>query len=84
MNVSMGDTFNLGWKLISVLKRRSSPDLLHTYSAERQAVAKGLIDFDHEWARIVSAPPEKTTGDEAGTPRFQKYFIEHGRYTAGM
>ena len=36
MNVSMGDTFNLGWKLISVLLGYSDRTLLHTYSEERQ------------------------------------------------
>ncbi len=83
MNVSMGDTFNLGWKLISVLLGRSRPELLHTYSAERQKVAKDLIDFDHEWSRIISAPPEK--GEQVSeTPKFQRHFIEHGRYTAGL
>ncbi|MFT5363475.1 MAG: phenol 2-monooxygenase, partial [Dinoroseobacter sp.] len=30
MNVSMGDTFNLGWKLISVLLGRCAPSLLHS------------------------------------------------------
>jgi phenol 2-monooxygenase len=83
MNVSMGDTFNLGWKLISVLEGRSPPEILHTYSAERHKVAKDLIDFDHEWSRIISAPPE--AGPSLGeTPKFQLYFIEHGRYTAGV
>lgn len=82
MNVSMGDAFNLGWKLVSVLTGRASPQLLATYSAERQAVAKDLIDFDREWARIISAPPTEVDAD--GMPLFQRYFIEHGRYTAGM
>jgi len=82
MNVSMGDAFNLGWKLVSVLTGRAAPDLLTTYSAERQAVASDLIDFDREWSRIISAPP--TAVDTDGTPLFQRYFIEHGRYTAGM
>jgi phenol 2-monooxygenase len=50
MNVSMQDAFNLGWKLVSVLRKQCSPALLHTYSAERRAIAKELIDFDHEWA----------------------------------
>lgn len=35
MNVSMGDTFNLGWKLAHVLKGLAGPHLLHSYSAER-------------------------------------------------
>jgi phenol 2-monooxygenase len=55
MNVSMQDAFNLGWKLASVLRRRCAPRLLHTYSAERQAVAKELIDFDREWAAILAS-----------------------------
>ena len=80
MNVSMGDTFNLGWKLVHVLTGRADQDLLLSYSSERQTAAQGLIEFDHEWARIMSAPPE----GGRDTPAFQKYFIEHGRYTAGV
>lgn len=83
MNVSMGDAFNLGWKLISVLTGRAAPTLLHSYSDERQAVAKDLIDFDHRWSRIISAPFANDT-QEDGTPLFQKHFIEHGHFTAGL
>lgn len=86
MNVSMQDTFNLGWKLAAVLRGRSPASLLHTYSAERQAVAKQLIDFDREWAAMLSAPLKKP-GDLAGTgvepAEVQHYFVQHGRYTAG-
>ncbi len=82
MNVSMGDAFNLGWKLISVLKGRCPPEILHSYSAERQAVAKDLIEFDREWSRIMSERPEP--GQDGDEPKFQRYFIQHGRYTAGM
>ncbi len=80
MNVSMGDTFNLGWKLIHVLRGQSAPDLLRSYSDERHDVAKTLIEFDQEWARIIS----ERSRDEHAVPNFQKYFIEHGRYTAGV
>ena len=58
MNVSMQDAFNLGWKLASVLRGRCSPELLRTYSVERQSVAQELIDFDRKWARMFSAPPK--------------------------
>ena len=58
MNVSMQDAFNLGWKLASVLRGRCSPEILRTYSVERQSVAKELIDFDRKWARMFSAPPK--------------------------
>lgn len=82
MNVSMGDAFNLGWKLVSVLQGRCAPDILHTYSAERQAVAEDLIAFDREWARIMSERPAEPSGKDA--PLFQSYFQQHGRYTAGL
>ena len=55
MNVSMQDAFNLGWKLASVVRRRCRPSLLHTYSAERRAIAKELIDFDREWAELLAS-----------------------------
>jgi 2-polyprenyl-6-methoxyphenol hydroxylase-like FAD-dependent oxidoreductase len=77
MNVSMQDAFNIGWKLAAVLQGRSPASLLHTYSAERQAVAKELIDFDREWAAMLS---DRASNDPAAV---QKYFVQHGRYTAG-
>lgn len=84
MNVSMQDTFNLGWKLAAVLEGRAEPTLLHSYSAERQAIAKELIDFDREFAKMFSAKP-KTAEDEDGVDpaAFQRYFIKQGRFTAG-
>jgi phenol 2-monooxygenase len=86
MNVSMQDTFNLGWKLASVVRGRSSPALLHTYSAERQAIARELIDFDREFARMFSAPPKESGGAEGegvDPQEFQSYFVTQGRFTAG-
>jgi phenol 2-monooxygenase (NADPH) len=85
MNVSMQDTFNLGWKLAAVLRGQCPPSLLHTYSAERQAIARELIDFDREWARMLSAPLKTSPDDKAGVDPadVQRYFVEHGRYTAG-
>lgn len=77
MNVSMQDAFNIGWKLAAVLQGRSPLSLMHTYSAERQAVAKQLIDFDREWAAMLSNPATQAGGD------VQRYFVQHGRYTAG-
>src|SRR5262249_25174562 len=86
MNVSMQDSFNLGWKLASVLRGRCPPQFLHTYSAERRAIAKERIDFDREFAKLSSEPPKDAAdaGSE-GVDRteFQKYFVTHGRYTAG-
>lgn len=84
MNVSMQDAFNLGWKLAAVLRKQSKPELLATYSAERQAIAKELIDFDREFAKMFSAPPQKVEGDGGVDPaEFQRYFVKQGRFTAG-
>ena len=80
MNVSMGDSFNLGWKLVATLQGRAAPELLRTYSTERAAVARKLITFDQEWTRILA---EQSRGAE-NTSKFQEYFVEHGRYTAGV
>ena len=65
MNVSMNDTWNLGWKLAAVLRGTAKPELLHTYSDERQKVAKQLIDFDREFAKMFSAHPAED-GDPSG------------------
>ena len=91
MNVSMNDTWNLGWKLASVLLGRAKPELLHTYSDERQKIAKQLIDFDREFAKMFSAHPtvdgaadDGVTGDGVDPEDFQRYFITQGRFTAGV
>ncbi len=89
MNFSMQDTFNLGWKLASVLRGQAVPELLDTYSEERQVVAQQLIDFDREWARMFSDRAKKTEVEGAETSgvdpkEFQRYFEQHGRFTAGM
>jgi len=86
MNVSMRDGFNLGWKLAAVLRGQAGPGLLHTYSDERWAVAKQLIDFDRELAAMMGARPKTSSDDDDGVDPavFQEYFQQHGRFTAGV
>jgi phenol 2-monooxygenase len=87
MNVSMQDTYNLGWKLAYVLEGRAKPDLLRTYTLERHAIAQGLIDFDKEWSKIMASPPKDPERPElAGVDptELQTYFVQSGRYTAGV
>jgi phenol 2-monooxygenase (NADPH) len=87
MNVSMQDSFNLGWKLMSVLRGRSSPELLRSYSVERRAVAQDLIDFDREFAKMFSAAPRdpgNPQSDGVDPVEFQNYFVRQGRFTAGV
>ncbi|MCO1654630.1 FAD-binding monooxygenase [Pseudonocardia humida] len=87
MNVSMADTWNLGWKLAAVLRGRARPELLHTYSAERRQIAQQLIDFDREFAAMFSARPAEDGDDSGGgvdPAEFQRYFVTQGRFTAGV
>ena len=53
MNVSMQDTFNLGWKLAAVLQGRSPAALLDTYSLERKQIAEDLIAMDTRWSQAI-------------------------------
>jgi 3-hydroxybenzoate 4-monooxygenase len=84
MNFSMQDTFNLGWKLAAVLRRQCPPQLLHTYSRERQVVAQQLIDFDRKWAKMFSDRPGGGQAKGVDPKEFQRYFEQHGRFTAGV
>lgn len=82
MNVSMGDTFNLGWKLVNVLTGRADPALLHSYSGERRAAAQGLVEFDHQWARVVGARAEDDSNDTL--PRVARAFVNNLPFTCGL
>jgi phenol 2-monooxygenase len=85
MNVSMQDGFNLGWKLAAVLRGRSPASLLSSYSAERRAIAQRLIDFDREWSSMMAAPLKSPEAPQGVDPaELQAYFVQHGRYTAGV
>ncbi|MGY2084056.1 FAD-binding monooxygenase [Blastococcus sp. SYSU DS0539] len=86
MNVSMADAWNLGWKLAAVLRGTARPELLHTYTVERRAIAQELIDFDREFARMFSAAPADGDADAGGVDpeEFQRYFVQQGRFTAGV
>jgi phenol 2-monooxygenase len=68
------------------LQKKTRPDILHTYSDERQKVAKTLIDFDKEFARLFSAPikaSETNKSTQVDASLLQDYFQKHGRFTAG-
>lgn len=83
MNVSMQDTFNLGWKLIHVFQGRADASLLRTYSKERLTEAKRLVETDHEWARIMSAPTTEAERKGLEEPRIMRQFKENLEFTGG-
>jgi phenol 2-monooxygenase len=83
MNVSMQDTFNLGWKLVHVLQGRADASLLRSYSKERLTEAKRLVETDHKWARVMSAPTTQAERDGTEEPRIIRQFKENLEFTGG-
>jgi len=80
MNVSLQDGFNLGWKLAHVLEGRSPESLLASYSAERQVIAKNLIDFDREWSTLMATRPE----DLADPSELERFYTSTAEFPAGF
>jgi phenol 2-monooxygenase (NADPH) len=83
MNVSMQDTFNLGWKLVHVLQGRSDASLLRSYSRERLTEARRLVETDHQWSRIMSAPTTQAERDGTEEPRIIRQFKQNLEFTGG-
>ncbi|QCB98235.1 3-hydroxybenzoate 4-monooxygenase [Arthrobacter sp. PAMC25564] len=80
MNVSMQDGFNLAWKLGHVLEGRSPESLLSTYSAERQVIAKNLIDFDKEWSTLMAKRPEEFEDPS----ELEDFYVRTAEFPAGF
>jgi len=80
MNVSMQDGFNIAWKLGHVLDGRAPESLLSTYSAERQVIAKNLIDFDKRWSALMAAKQ-----DELEDPaELEQFYVKTFEFPAGF
>lgn len=83
MNVSMQDTFNLGWKLVHVLQGRADASLLRSYSRERLTEARRLVETDHQWSRTMSAPTTQAERDGTEEPRIIRQFKQNLEFTGG-
>ncbi|KAI6754689.1 hypothetical protein HG530_012441 [Fusarium avenaceum] len=86
MNVSMQDSFNLGWKVAAVVKGLASRSILKTYESERKAIAQALIDFDHKFSRFFSGRPAKDIMDEEGISMeaFKEAFEKGNLFASGI
>lgn len=80
MNVSMQDGFNLGWKLGHVLDGRSPEGLLATYTAERQVIARDLIDFDRQWSSLMATKPEELDDPT----ELEDFYVRTAEFPAGF
>ena len=86
LNTSLPDTFNLGWKLASVINGQSDPKLLHTYSTERRKVAQQLIDADRELSKLVATRPlANDQSDEAkiNTAKIEAFMKRQSGFVSG-
>ncbi|KAI0117440.1 putative phenol 2-monooxygenase [Daldinia grandis] len=86
MNVSMHDTYNLGWKVALVAKGIAKPSILSTYQTERRAIARDLIDFDHRFSRLFSGRPAKDVMDAEGVSmeEFKETFLKGNSFASGL
>ncbi|KAJ5355556.1 uncharacterized protein N7496_012768 [Penicillium cataractarum] len=85
MNVSMQDTYNLGWKLAHVVKGLSKLTILSTYESERRDVAQQLIAFDYRFSRLFSGRPTKDIMEEEGVnmEEFKRAFEKGNEFASG-
>lgn len=86
MNVSMQDTYNLGWKLGAVINGTADRAILKTYQSERRRIAQDLIEFDHRFSRLFSGRPAKDVMDEAGISmaEFKDAFQKGNMFASGI
>lgn len=63
MNISMQDSYNLGWKLAMVIKGTADASILHSYNDERRPVAQKLIELDKRMSSYYIEGPSETSYD---------------------
>ncbi|KAK2812985.1 hypothetical protein FQN50_001006 [Emmonsiellopsis sp. PD_5] len=86
MNVSMQDTYNLGWKIGLVATGVCDPAILKSYETERKKIAQDLIDFDHRFSRLFSGRPAKDVMDEEGISmdEFKTAFVKGNMFASAI
>ncbi|KAF8145967.1 FAD binding domain protein [Mycena galopus ATCC 62051] len=84
MNVSMADSYNLGWKLAAYAKGLASTTILDTYGGERVEVARELIEFDHKVSRLFSGKPAVSAESEGvSLEEFRALWVRMGKWSSG-
>ncbi|KAJ9115387.1 hypothetical protein QFC22_005142 [Naganishia vaughanmartiniae] len=71
-----------------VLRGLATPELLDTYTGERQVVAKTLIEFDTKFSKLFSGKPRGKDGledeDTISLDEFHKVFATGNEFASGM
>ena len=55
MNTGLGDAFNLGWKLASVIQGKAKEKLLDSYELERMPVIDGVMRMTDQMTKLITA-----------------------------
>ena len=86
MNVSMQDSYNLGWKIALVIQGIAKSSILKTYEIERRTFAQELIAFDRRLSTLFSGRPAKDAVDQTGISMqdFEVYFNRQKLFAAGF
>ncbi|KAK1977696.1 FAD binding domain-containing protein [Colletotrichum cereale] len=86
MNVSMQDSYNLGWKIGLACKNILPRHALATYELERKKIAKDLIAFDGKFSKLFTGRPAKDIQTETGVSddELQKAFHTSRMFTSGV
>ncbi|KAJ0288742.1 hypothetical protein CBS470a_004731 [Colletotrichum nupharicola] len=86
MNISMQDSYNLGWKIGLVCKNIIPREILSSYELERKKIAKDLIAFDGKFSKLFTGRPANDIMDETGvsSEEFQKAFHTSRMFTTGV
>lgn len=75
MNVSMQDTYNLVWKLASVLTGCMKPSILETYDTERRPVAQELMRMDSELVHVYEQQSARQHGHTTGVDEIRQRYM---------
>ncbi|GAB7331432.1 hypothetical protein MBLNU13_g02848t3 [Cladosporium sp. NU13] len=78
MNVSMQDSYNLGWKLGAVISDTAHRDILSTYNSERRPIALRLIELDKQMSEFYSQGPSSASEE------YQKFRDGFSRFLSGV
>ena len=78
MNVSFQDTYNLSWKICSVIKGLAKPEILQTYELERRNVALDLIRIDKETSAYYAGESTRLPREDLQTFRERVYSFLSG------
>lgn len=58
LNLGLGDSMNLGWKLASTIQNKASEGLLDSYQTERHPIGERVLDWSRAQVAIMGTGPQ--------------------------